>query len=736
MALRNVVLPDTLTSIPDGAFDASGYSGSSTSDYSDAWSTVTIPDSVTEIGYRAFATTPLRELIIPDGVTRIGQNAFSYNSNLIHIHLPAGIDLIDNGVLADCVNLPAVTVPDGVKTIVAYAFYGCLRLKSVSIPAGITEIQANAFLNCYALKDVYFGGDQTAWEKLWEVKDGNDPKAGNETLLNAMIHYNTTVADDEWPEPLPDSEALVCTYGDYSTVLGPTELCSAPSLYNRNLAMLCAMLSHISENEQDRNIRNYLTDAMEIGDEDIFTANYKDSENGDHDNYLAYTIATKEMVIDGEKTNVIFVIARGSVTKGELIQDRFTTALFDITIGGKTYKAYNLVWTFYDQIMKGLNGYVEAHSGLLEGPFKIIVTGHSLGGAAANLVAAKLISEASTAKKQSIYAYTFGAIDSLDENTPGVPISSGYENIHSVYNDLDTFGPNGKLLITAAGNSSQARFGHVDRFTANYKVKSLWDKIQEPLPENRRDTDDFAANHVMPGYLYAVDRFTNFHDTGRVCRLRIACPVDVEIYDGDVLVGAVRDNVIDESVTTVDVVVEEDVKYVVFPADSQYTVKFLATDAGGMTYAVQEMDSRSFESKTFENVRLYDGKAMISEIGGSVDAPEARLYVLNSKELPVKEVMTDGTETFADLDNLEEVEMQVSVSGNTVSYNTTVPPYVYAQLLIGLYDADGRLTSLQAVDVADSPSGTVTVPEAYEYQVFLVDSDTLIPVFDSWCSPD
>ena len=441
-------------------------------------------------------------------------------------------------------------------------------------------------------------------------------------------------------------------------------------------------------------------------------------------------------MIGGEKTDVIFVIARGSVTYGELIQDRFTVGVFDYAIDGKTYMAYNLVWNFYDQILKGLSGYVQAHSGLLERPFKIIVCGHSLGGAAANLVAARLTSNASAANKQNIYAYTFGAIDSLDENTKGVPISAGYENIHSIYNDLDTFGPNGKFLITANGNSSQARFGHVDRFTANYKDKSLWEAIQAPLPEGRRDTDDFAANHVMPGYLYAVNKFSNFHSNERVVRLRIACPVDVEIYDEGFLVGAVRNNAIDESGAGVDIVVEDGVKYVVFPADRQYSVKLLATDGGDMTYTVQEMDSQFFDAKTFHNVRLYDGKTMISEIGDSVDPSESALYVLNSRQLPVKEVQPDGTETFVDMENVEDVRMQVSVSGNAISYDVTVPPYIDAQLLIGLYDENGRMTGLQFVDAADAPSGSLTVPEAHEYRAFLVDLDTSIPLADSWRSKD
>ena len=77
---RDIISPDGVTSIGDGAFEDCDYLTS-----------VTIPDSVTSIGKDAFAACErLTNIIIPDSVTFIGNGAF-WGCDLYSVALPKNL---------------------------------------------------------------------------------------------------------------------------------------------------------------------------------------------------------------------------------------------------------------------------------------------------------------------------------------------------------------------------------------------------------------------------------------------------------------------------------------------------------------------------------------------------------------------------------------------------------------------------------------------------------------------
>ena len=81
---------------------------------------VTIPNSVTSIGYEAFyGCTGLTSITIPNSVTSIGYEAFSR-----------------------CTGLTSVTIGNSVTSIGSYAFYACTELTSIKYRG--TEVQWNA----------------------------------------------------------------------------------------------------------------------------------------------------------------------------------------------------------------------------------------------------------------------------------------------------------------------------------------------------------------------------------------------------------------------------------------------------------------------------------------------------------------------------------------------------------------------------------------------------------------
>jgi hypothetical protein len=140
---------------------------------------VTIPDSVTQIGdaafvycsnltafYGKYASADNRCLII-DGVLR----AFA-PADLTQYTIPEGVTSIGNYAFYDCSSLTSVTIPDSVTSIGHGAFYGWSSLTSVTIPDSVTLIVAEAFRNCKSLTSVYCK-PTTPPACGYEIFDGN-----------------------------------------------------------------------------------------------------------------------------------------------------------------------------------------------------------------------------------------------------------------------------------------------------------------------------------------------------------------------------------------------------------------------------------------------------------------------------------------------------------------------------------------------------------------------------------
>lgn len=131
LPIQNIAFPKKLQAIGEGALSATKFTS------------ITIPETVTEIGVGAFSNCDeLTSITIPSTVTSLGSHAFIDCNKLTTVNI--GISTINSSTFARCKSLNNVIAPSLIS-IGEYAFNGCSSLEEFNFAPSLTVIGNSAF---------------------------------------------------------------------------------------------------------------------------------------------------------------------------------------------------------------------------------------------------------------------------------------------------------------------------------------------------------------------------------------------------------------------------------------------------------------------------------------------------------------------------------------------------------------------------------------------------------------
>ncbi|MGN0370438.1 MAG: leucine-rich repeat domain-containing protein [Butyrivibrio sp.] len=104
------------------------------------------------------------DVIIPDSVTSIGDNAFDSCRDITSIEFPSGLITIGEYAFYDCNSLSKIKIPEGVKSIAYGTFFECDGLTSIELPSTLVSIGDWAFANCFKVKSIFIPKSVTSIE--------------------------------------------------------------------------------------------------------------------------------------------------------------------------------------------------------------------------------------------------------------------------------------------------------------------------------------------------------------------------------------------------------------------------------------------------------------------------------------------------------------------------------------------------------------------------------------------
>lgn len=376
--------------------------------------------------------------------------------------------------------------------------------------------------------------------------------------------------------------------------------------YSNDLAISASVLNQMAESSQD-DVESCL--GM-IGLENISSQNYSADWSWEECK-LGITFASCKTSFDGIEKIII------TMTIEDLPGYRNLMADIATQIDGAS-RAEDIV---ADELTNYLSKTADFYSCDLNRDNTILfASGHGFGGAVAGMLSDSLQEYTSS---ENTFIYTFGTTNYIPEDNKG----ESYGNIHNIINagDLTPFLPTG---YTHYGEDWYIDIANEEENASveNHAVSTYLECLLDNAPSNTiPDADNIYALSSIQG------------------------AVDIQILDNkDASLGEIKSQTITPSEDCqVFILTDSDKNYIYAPIGSTYRLSIKGTGDSIMSFTQQTVDVCSgeiLEVKTFNNVKLANGKELSANITTEAPVSEVQLFVLDNDNTKIAEVLEDGTE--------------------------------------------------------------------------------------------
>lgn len=343
----------------------------------------------------------------------------------------------------------------------------------------------------------------------------------------------------------------------------------------------------------------------------------------DRDTFRSDKISTDTTSLLNTKRldGLVVVDIRGSVTAMDWYNDIMTQ------LSAKSNRFAALA----EEVLTNVNNYIRLMG--LQDPI-VLITGHSMGAAIANILAARLNG---IMDPDNVYAYTFATPRTVNEAVSGNQ-AVNYPNIFNILNSNDA--------VTYVPSS----FFSIEEHWRRHGIDLY---INMPYSESSNTDLTGMFCHAMPVYLnwmnssedLSLQEMLALSEEARVRGLlpiiaKIKCPVGVTIKDsnGNIIgyesqqESAVYPDMLNSGV--VSWIEDDGAKMFFIPsiADAA-SIEIEAYDYGSMNFTVGSVDaSTESEIKTLNNISLYPGKEFTADISEDVPVEDTQLFITENGE--------------------------------------------------------------------------------------------------------